>query len=149
MQIAGWLLGLLRRDGDWHHARDACRAARRRRRAKTHFKIQSAAEGGRLLSSPFLFIYLFLSALCSSGGVGNFTLSHGSVYSFICPSLCFTVCPPPSLSPVYFLLFFTDFVAFSQLQGVVLMFLDGSNGGSSWDCQVGMIKLRLEMGLGN
>lgn len=63
MQIAGWLLGLVRRDGVWHHARDARCAARRQRHVKTHFKNQSATEGGQLLSSPF---FTFLTQLSVS-----------------------------------------------------------------------------------
>ena len=62
MQIAGWLLGLVRRDGVCHHARDARCSARRRRHVKTHFKNQSATEGGQLLSLPF-FIVLIQSYL--------------------------------------------------------------------------------------
>lgn len=79
MQIAGWLLGPVRRDGVWHHARDARCAARRRRHVKTHFKNQSAAEGGQLLSSALFFFFIFPHPALF--------VTQGSLHYFV--NLCF------------------------------------------------------------
>lgn len=104
MQIAGWLLGPVRRDGVWHHARDARCAARRRRHVKTHFKNQSASEGGQLLSSA-LFFFFYLppsSSICHSGKLALF---RESVFSFICSSLAISLCVSslPACFPLFIL----------------------------------------------
>lgn len=104
MQIAGWLLGPVRRDGVWHHARDARCAARRRRHVKTHFKNQSAAEGGQLLSSAFFFFIFPHPALF---------VTQGSLHYFV--NLCFH-------SFVHHLLFLCVF-PLSRLASLCLYFL--------------------------
>lgn len=77
MQIAGWLLGLVRGDGVWHHAKDACCASWRRRHVKTHFRNQSASEGGQLSSCAYFTPLLLYQSLW------DLAFSHESLLSLL------------------------------------------------------------------
>lgn len=104
VQIAGWLLGRVRRDGAWRRARDARCAERRRRHVKTHFKNQSASEGGQLLSSAFFNLThpaLFVSL--ESLEVFFFSMNL-CFHSFGCYCIILSVSTASS-GPVDFLLF--------------------------------------------
>lgn len=103
MQIAGWFLGPVRRDGVWHRARDARCAARRRRHVKTHFKNQSATEGGQLISLPFY--YLLHPALAISLEILHFFHECVVINLSVTSSVSMRVCRFLSLSLSLYLLF--------------------------------------------
>lgn len=121
------------------------------KRKNTHFKNPSATEGGQLLSSPFFLFFFLHFFYLPCAALARSEISHHS----ICFSVCLLSPPTRSLTITLFWLF----IFFSSLQLFLpflkfhattsCCFFGWKHGWYSWNCQVEMIKFRLEMGWGN